>query len=88
MLSLFSIANIIILTMMLLIDHFGWYDKLHLFMAIGCFFVAAIEAYFLARRDYFLANCTKNEKKWNIGIVTFRVIFNLAVSLYFSGVWQ
>lgn len=57
-------------------------------MAIGCISVAAIEIYFLARRNYFLAKCTNKEKKWNIGIVTFRMMFDLAAFLYFSGVWQ
>jgi Tfp pilus assembly protein PilZ len=82
------IANDIILLMMLLIDHFGWYNKLHLFMAIGCFFVAATDAYFLARRNYFLAKCTKKEKKWNIQNVAFWLIIDAAASLYFSGVLQ
>lgn len=49
------IANDAILLMVLLIDHFRWYDKLHLFMAVGCITVVAVEAYFLAK-------CTKKEK--------------------------
>ncbi len=83
-----SIANDIILLMMLLIDYYGWYDKLRLFMAAGCITVAAIEAYFLARRNYFLAKCTKKEKKGNIINVAVWLILDLAASLYFSGVWQ
>ena len=73
---------------MLLIDHFGWYDKLHLFMAIGCFFVATIEAYFLTRRNYFLAKCTEKEKKWNIRNVQVWMILDVFGIFYFSGVWQ
>lgn len=83
-----SIANDVILLMMLLIDHFGWYDKLHLSMAVGCIFVAAIEAYFLTRRNYFMAKCTKKDKKWNIRNVTFWLILDVAASLYYSGVWR
>lgn len=83
-----SIANDIILLMILLIDHFRWYDKLHLFMAVGCITVVAVEAYFLARRNYFLAKCTKKDKKWNIRNVTFWLILDVAASLYYSGVWR
>lgn len=83
-----SIANDVILLMILLIDHFRWYDKLHLFMAVGCITVVAVEAYFLARRNYFLAKCTKKEKKWNIREVTFWLILDVAASLYYSGVWR
>lgn len=83
-----SIANDIILLMILLIDYFGWYDKLHLFMAVGCITVVAVEAYFLARRNYFLAKCTKKDKKWNIRNVTFWLILDVAASLYYSGVWR
>lgn len=83
-----SIANDAILLMVLLIDHFRWYDKLHLFMAVGCITVVAVEAYFLARRNYFLAKCTKKEKKWNIRNVTFWLILDVAASLYYSGVWR
>lgn len=82
------IANDIILLMILLIDFFGWYDKLHLFMAVGCIIVTAIEAYFLARRNYFLAKCTKKEKKWNSSNVALWLILDVVASLYFSGVWQ
>lgn len=83
-----SIANDVILLMVLLIDHFRWYDKLHLFMAVGCITVVAVEAYFLARRNYFLAKCTKKDKKWNIRNVTFWLILDVAASLYYSGVWR
>lgn len=83
-----SIANDVILLMVLLIDYFRWYDKLHLFMAVGCITVVAVEAYFLARRNYFLAKCTKKEKKWNIRNVTFWLILDVAASLYYSGVWR
>lgn len=83
-----SIANDAILLMVLLIDHFRWYDKLHLFMAVGCITVVAVEAYFLARRNYFLAKCTKKDKKWNIRNVTFWLILDVAASLYYSGVWR
>lgn len=83
-----SIANDAILLMVLLIDHFRWYDKLHLFMAVGCITVVAVEAYFLARRNYFMAKCTKKEKKWNIRNVTFWLILDVAASLYYSGVWR
>lgn len=83
-----SIANDAILLMVLLIDYFRWYDKLHLFMAVGCITVVAVEAYFLARRNYFLAKCTKKEKKWNIRNVTFWLILDVAASLYYSGVWR
>lgn len=83
-----SIANDVILLMILLIDLFRWYDKLHLFMAVGCITVVAVEAYFLARRNYFLAKCTKKEKKWNIREVTFWLILDVAASLYYSGVWR
>ena len=83
-----SIANDVILLMMLLIDHFRWYDKLHLFMAVGCITVVAVEAYFLARRNNFLAKCTKKDKKWNIRNVTFWLILDVAASLYYSGVWR
>lgn len=57
-----SIANDVILLMMLLIDHFGWYDKLHLSMAVGCIFVAAIEAYFLTRRNTSWQNAQRKRK--------------------------
>lgn len=83
-----SIANDAILLMVLLIDYFRWYDKLHLFMAVGCITVVAVEAYFLARRNYFLAKCTKKERKWNIRNVTFWLILDVAASLYYSGVWR
>lgn len=83
-----SIANDVILLMVLLIDYFRWYDKLHLFMAVGCITVVAVEAYFLARRNYFLAKCTKKDKKWNIRNVTFWLILDVAASLYYSGVWR
>lgn len=83
-----SIANDVIPLMILLIDHFRWYDKLHLFMAVGCITVVAVEAYFLARRNYFLAKCTKKDKKWNIRNVTFWLILDVAASLYYSGVWR
>lgn len=83
-----SIANDAILLMVLLIDYFRWYDKLHLFMAVGCITVVAVEAYFLARRNYFMAKCTKKEKKWNIRNVTFWLILDVAASLYYSGVWR
>lgn len=83
-----SIANDAILLMVLLIDYFRWYDKLHLFMAVGCITVVAVEAYFLARRNYFLAKCTKKDKKWNIRNVTFWLILDVAASLYYSGVWR
>lgn len=74
--------------MVLLIDYFGWYDKLNLIMAVGCVFVAVVEAYFLARRNYFLAKCSKKEKKWNIRNVAFWLILDVVASLYFSGVWR
>lgn len=83
-----SIANDAILLMVLLIDYFRWYDKLHLFMAVGCITVVAVEAYFLTRRNYFMAKCTKKEKKWNIRNVTFWLILDVAASLYYSGVWR
>ena len=75
------IANDIILLMILLIDYFGWYDKLHLFMAVGCIIVVAIEAYFLAK-------CTKKENKWNITNVAFWLILDVIASLYYSGIWR
>lgn len=83
-----SIANDVIPLMILLIDHFRWYDKLHLFMAVGCITVVAVEAYFLARRNYFLAKCTKKDKKWNIRNVTFWLILDVIASLYYSGIWR
>ncbi len=82
------IANNIILLMILLIDYFGWYDKLHLFMAAGCVIVAAIEAHFLARRNNFLAKCSKKERRWNIRNVASWLILNLAGILYYSGIWR
>lgn len=60
---LISIGHDIILLMILLISYFGWYDKLHLIMAIGCAFVAILEVFFLARHNYFLSKCSAKKKE-------------------------
>lgn len=85
---LISIGHNIILLMLLLITHFGWYDKLHIIMAIGCAFVAILEVYFLARRNYFLAKCSAKKKKWDLIFAVWGLMLDLLGLFYFSGIWQ
>lgn len=82
------IANTILIVTSSLFGLLGWRDKLRPAMAVGCIIVAAIEAYFLARRNYVLAKCTKKEKKWNITNVAFWLILDIIASLYYSGIWR
>lgn len=85
---LISIGHDIILLMILLISHFGWYDKLHIIMAIGCAFVAILEVYFLARRNYFLAKFSAKRKKWDLIFAVWWLMLDLLGLFYFSGIWQ
>lgn len=76
-----SVANGILFFMILLSNHFGWYNPIRIIMSLAFIFMVILEAYFLAKRN-------KKETRWTLGMVTFGLILDLAGLLYVSGIWR
>ncbi len=76
-----SIANDILFLIMLLSDHFGWYDQIRIIMSFSFAIMVILDVYLLAKRY-------KKETKWGLGILIFGLILDLVGILYFGGAWQ